>query len=90
MADIALKTTVSAAVSRDEAREVLGSALQHEAKLADARRAHFERLCHEFEAEHHITSDQFMEQFEAGTLGDDTFYFDWYAAKRGLDLRKRR
>ena len=33
-----------------------------------------------------MTSDEFMEQFEAGTLGDDAIFFTWYAAKRGLDI----
>ena len=33
-----------------------------------------------------MTSDEFMQQFEAGTLGDDAIYFTWYAAKRGLDI----
>jgi len=31
-----------------------------------------------------------MQRFEAGELGDDADYFDWFAAKRGLDLWDRR
>ena len=30
-----------------------------------------------------------MQQFETGVLGDDAVYFDWYAAKRGLDVWER-
>jgi hypothetical protein len=90
MGEIALKTTVFTQAGVDEVRQVLDDALHREADLADARRAHFERICRAFEQQYHITSDEFMQQFEAGTLGDDAEYFDWYAAKRGWDLWRHR
>jgi len=31
-----------------------------------------------------------MEKFEAEELGDDNDFFDWYAAKRGLDFWTKR
>ena len=37
-----------------------------------------------------MSSQEFMQQFESGDLGDDAEYFDWYAAKRGRDLWERR
>ena len=37
-----------------------------------------------------MSFDEFMRQFESGALGDQAQYFDWYAAKRGLDLWERR
>jgi hypothetical protein len=88
--EIALRTQFSTAVNRDEVRKVLDSALRHEADLADARRAYFERTCRAFEQQHQMSSEEFMQQFESGALGDDAVYFDWYAAKRGLDLWERR
>jgi hypothetical protein len=33
-----------------------------------------------------MDSDHFMEKFDSGDLGDDDDFFDWYAAKRGLDI----
>jgi hypothetical protein len=90
MSEIALKAEFSTAVNPDEVRQVVDSALRHEAGLADARRGYFERLCRTFEQKHRMESDDFMERFESGALGDDTEYFDWYAAKRGLDLWERR
>jgi len=90
MVEVAVKTKFPAGVDQDEARDVLGSALHREAKLAEARHAYFERMCQAFERKHHISSDEFMQQFESGDLGDDAEYFDWYAAKRGRDLWKRR
>ena len=48
----------------------------------------FEERCRSYELEYHMSSDEFMQRFEAGELGDDAVYFNWYAAKRGLDVRK--
>ena len=90
MTEIALKAGSSAPFSLDEVRQVVDSALRREADLADARRAYFARQCSAFEEKHEMTSDEFMERFESGTLGDGIEYFDWYAAKRGLDLWERR
>jgi len=90
MEEIALKAEFPAPFSLDEVRQVVDSALRHEADLADARRIYFERQCSVFEQKHQMTSDDFMERFESGMLGDDAEYFDWYAAKRGLDLWARR
>jgi len=90
MAKIALRTQFPTGVDWDEVRKVLSSALRNEAELASARRAYFERACHAFEQQHQMSSEEFMQQFESGALGDDAEYFDWYAAKRGLDLWERR
>ena len=90
MEEIALRTQFSTAINLDEVRRVLDSALRHEADLADARRAYFERACRAFEQRYQMSSEEFMRQFESGALGDDADYFDWYAAKRGLDLWERR
>jgi len=90
MGEIALRTQFSMAINPDEVRRVLGSALRHEADLADARRGYLERACQAFERRYRMSSEEFMRQFESGALGDDTDYFDWYAAKRGLDLWERR
>ncbi len=90
MDGIALRARFSTNVNLDEARSVLGGALRHEADLARARRAHFERTCRSFEQQYRLSSDDFMRQFEAGALGDEAAYFDWYAAKRGLDVWERK
>lgn len=36
-----------------------------------------------------MSSDEFMRRFEAGELGDDAAYLDWYA-KRGWDIKKEK
>ena len=73
-----------------DVRATLVAALSRETVLARARRNAFERTCQEFETRFKITSEQFLADFEAGKLGDDLAYFDWYAAKRGLDLWQQR
>lgn len=88
--EIALKTQLSAAVSMEEIHSVLDAALRRETELARMRRAYFERICNAFEQRYHMPSDEFIRQFESGVLGDEAEYFDWYAAKRGLDLWDRR
>jgi len=90
MERIALRTQLSTGVNWDEVRKVLSSALRNEAVLAYARRTYFERACRAFEQQYQMSSEEFMQQFESGTLGDDADYFDWYAAKRGFDLWERR
>lgn len=74
----------------DLVRQVLDGALRNEAELADGRRAYFERSCRSFEQQFKMSSDEFMRRFESGDLGDEAVYFDWYAAKRGLDLWAQR
>jgi len=90
METIALRTRISTGVNLDEIRRVLGNALRHQVDLASARRTYFERACRAFEQQHQMSSEEFMRQFESGTLGDEAEYFDWYAAKRGFDLWERR
>ena len=73
-----------------EIRNTLSSALRSEAEQAHMRRDHYAAICHAFEQEHKLSSTEFLDRFEAGTLGDELFAFDWFAAKRGLDIWDRR
>jgi len=86
MSALALTAKFPRSIALEDARSVIGDALRRETELARARRAHFERTCRRFEQQQGMTSDEFLRQFEAGVLCDDALYFDWYAAKRGLDI----
>ena len=86
--EIALRSDLST-FGVDDVRTTVRSALEHELALARARCSAYERACREFELRYQLSSDRFLEQFEAGMLGDDADYFDWFAAKRGLDLWDR-
>lgn len=82
--------TGQAAFDLNDVRAALRAALNSQVTLARARRNAYERTCQEFEGQYQIASDRFLQDFEAGLLGDDLAYFDWYAAKRAFDLWDRR
>jgi hypothetical protein len=88
-AQIALKAELST-FDLEDVRLVLSSTLQQAVSLARARRDAYERACRQFETRYEMMSAEFMRRFEAGTLGDEADYFDWYAAKRAWDLWDRR
>lgn len=90
MVTIALESRLDNAINLHEIQETLREALRRERLLADTRRNHFRQLCHTFEQQYNFTSDEFLERFESGELGDAADYFDWYAAQRGADLWERR
>ncbi|MBX3052900.1 MAG: hypothetical protein KF753_15550 [Caldilineaceae bacterium] len=87
--DIALKVQ-SNDFSLANIREVVDYALRNQLRHAQLRRDHFAEMCRSFEQQHEISSDEFLRRFDEGTLGDDAYLFDWYAAKRGLDLWQQR
>ena len=76
--------------TQTEIQSTLTYALNNEADYAKLQRDYFATMCKQFESQYQLASDEFMHEFEAGNLGDDTYTFDWYAAKRGLDLWSRR
>jgi hypothetical protein len=86
MGTIALEADLRGGVNADEVRSVVGAALRREAELARAQRDQFARDCRAFEERYAMGFDEFMRRFEAGESGDAAEYFDWYAAKRGLDV----
>jgi len=57
---------------------------------ARQRFEHYAEICKKFEQKYNMTSEKFMEDFEAGLLGDEEDYFDWHAAIRGLNLWRKR
>lgn len=82
---LALKTKETG-YGQNNVRDAISYALTSAAKQAHQRFEYYANLCLQFEREYGLTSDEFMQKFEAGELGDDQKYFDWYAAKRGLDI----
>ena len=71
-------------------REDVTAAIHNQAALARARFEQFDRECHAFERAHGMSSEEFMRRFEAGELGDDADFFDWFASKRGRDIWERK
>ncbi len=83
--DIALKIR-QLEFSVSEVRDAVDHAIRTETEQAKLRRDYYAEMCRTFEREYNMSSDEFLVRFEAGDLGDDVAYFDWYAAKRGFDL----
>ena len=54
-------------------------------RLAKHKKARYYDLCKDFETKYKMSSDIFMQKFESGHLDDLDDYFDWYAAKKGLN-----
>jgi len=81
-----VKISVASNYPLPEVQETISQALKNEAEIARFKMEHFRKLCQEFEERFGMTSDEFLKRFEQGELGDDQEYFDWFAAKRGLDL----
>jgi len=71
-------------------RNAVSFALNSAASNAHQRFEHYAGICKKFEKKYKMTSAKFMEQFEAGKLGDEQEFFDWYAAARGLNLWRER
>jgi len=70
--------------ARRAEESLIREALLRELKLYEAR----ERLALEeiadLERKHGMRSDEFMNLFETGEIGDDRQYFEWWGLIRGL------
>ena len=69
-------TLPSNGLTVEQARDILGEAIQDETAQAQVRMAYFAGLCRELEVTQQMTSAEFIERFEAGELGDDQHLFD--------------
>jgi len=65
---------VEVEVSRDSAVE---EGVLREKRIVDRRLEKFRGRLEEFEEEHGMDSEEFLEKFESGELGDDEEWFDW-------------
>jgi hypothetical protein len=69
-----------------EISEVIRAALEQNERVAKYKIKKYLDTCENFEKKYAMDSDLFMEKFDSGKPGDDDDFFDWYAAKRGLDI----
>ncbi|MBM3181832.1 MAG: hypothetical protein FJZ86_15990 [Chloroflexi bacterium] len=87
--NLAVKTDKSH-YEKGSIRNAVSFALSSAASNAHQRFEHYTGICKKFEKKYKMTSAKFMEQFDAGKLGDEQEFFDWYAAVRGLNLWRER
>lgn len=57
----------------------LKSSLKREYILCSNAVAFYKMALKQFEQKYHLNTQTFLKRFEAGQLGDDLDYFDWYA-----------
>lgn len=60
------------------------TSLAREYALCSSAIAFYKKTLKEFERKYRITTTAFLKRFEAGEIGDDTDFFDWYAFARLL------
>lgn len=68
---------------KEDIQSVLQDAVNRQTEMARARLSQFEADCRGFEETYGMTSETFLARFEAGELGDDPDWFDWFAAAKG-------
>ena len=73
-----------------EVSSVIKSALLRDARVAAYKEKRYAGVCKRFEQKYGMDSDKFMDKLESGVLDDRDDYFDWFAAKKGLDIWSRR
>ena len=68
-----------------ELTEEIKTSLRREYALCSNAVTFYEKAIKDFEQKHHLLTDIFLKQFEAGKMSDDADFFDWYAFARLLD-----
>ena len=53
--------------------------LKREYDLYSNATAFYKKVLQEFEKKYQLSTQTFLERFEAGQMGDEADYFDWYA-----------
>ena len=71
--------------SVEEVSNVIRSALDLDKRIANIKKDKYSSICKTFENKYEMKSDIFMEKFDSGQLDDLDDFFDWYAAKKGLN-----
>ncbi len=82
---MSLTVNVKNEFSIQEVSEVIRSALALDERITKHKKSRYVNICSGFENKYGMNSDIFMEKFESGQLDDRDDFFDWYAAKKGLD-----
>ena len=76
--------------SQNETKSVLYEAMDKQLNFISTRLKKFNNECAEYEKKYNMQSDEFINKFESGKLGDDEQWFDWYASFKGRELWKKK
>ena len=73
-----------------ESGNAVSSAIRKDLNEGEYMLERFEKRLKEFEEKYDMSSDEFMEKFESGKLGDDEDFFEWYAVYRSKEHWKEK
>lgn len=76
--------------SPQEVSEAIRSALEHEKHVAKYKVRRYSIICKDFEAKFGISSFELQAKFETGSMGKESNFFEWFAAKREMDHWSKR
>jgi hypothetical protein len=74
----------------EEITGVIAESITSHREFAQRRLAAYVERCTTFEQRYGMSTETFLERFEAGTLGDQPEWFDWYAAAQGQQIWSRK
>ena len=83
---MSLTVKVEKDFSLKEVSNVIRSALALDERIAKHKTAKYSNVCKNFETKYKMSSEIFMKKFDSGQLDDRDDFFNWYAAKKGLDI----
>lgn len=76
--------------SPQEVTEAIRSALEHEKHVAKYKVKSYSAICRDFETKFGFSSAELQTKLETPYINKESSFFDWYAAKRGLDHWNKR
>ncbi|HWQ47746.1 MAG TPA: hypothetical protein VN414_02145 [Methanosarcina sp.] len=76
--------------SPQEVTEVIRSALEHEKHVARYKVKRYSAICRDLETKFGLSSAELKAKIETPNRNKESSFFDWYAAKRGLDHWNKR
>jgi len=87
---MAMKIDIKEGYQVQEVSSIIKSALIRDAHIASYKKKKYTSVCERFEKKYNMSSDEFMDKWESGMLDDRDDYYDWFAAKKGLDIWDKR
>jgi len=82
--------TLPEGYTEEEITEVIAESIASRRAFAQRRLADYVARCAMFAQRYGMSTETFLEQFEAGPLGDQAEWFDWYAAAQGKEIWSRK
>ena len=74
----------------EEIAAVIAESLVSHLEFAQRRLSAYQASCATFEQRYGLSTEEFLDQFDAGVLGDQQEWFDWYAAAQGKKIWGRK